>query len=293
MISRQSLEEKLDEISDGKLEYKVVLRDFWRDFSAAIDDIKELRVGDVLDALNEDLAPLAFPARADGSNPRICPKCGTGNLSLKLGKFGAFRRLLQLSGLQLHQAIGRGSWRSRWRSRRKATSRNARASILSPARKSPSAPDASGPTSSAATARKPSALRCPRAGPSTTPTMKRRWRCCRLPRDIGKHPETGKMISAGVGRYGPYVTHDGTFANVELVEEVFSIGLNRAVTVLAEKQAKGPGRGRTGTPAALKALGNHPDDNQPITVRDGKYGAYVNHGKTNATLPKGKDPSSR
>lgn len=98
------------------------------------------------------------------------------------------------------------------------------------------------------------------------------------------------MISAGVGRYGPYVAHDGTFANVESVEEVFSIGLNRAVTVLAEKQAKGPGRGRTGTPAALKALGNHPDDNQPITVRDGKYGAYVNHGKTNATLPKGKDP---
>ncbi len=85
-----SLEEKLDEISDGKLEYKSVLRDFWRDFSAAIENIKDLRVGDVLEALNEELSPLAFPARADGSNPRTCPKCGTGNLSLKLGKFGAF-----------------------------------------------------------------------------------------------------------------------------------------------------------------------------------------------------------
>ena len=100
------------------------------------------------------------------------------------------------------------------------------------------------------------------------------------------------MISAGVGRYGPYVLHDGTYANVENVEEVFSIGLNRAVAVLADKLAKGPGRGRTGTPAALKTLGNHPADDQPITVRDGKYGAYVNHGKTNATLPKGKDPQS-
>ncbi|TJW75336.1 MAG: DNA topoisomerase I, partial [Mesorhizobium sp.] len=85
-----SLEEKLDEISDGKLAWKDVLRDFWKDFSGAVADIKELRVTDVLDALNEELAPLVFPAREDGSNPRICPKCGTGNLSLKLGKFGAF-----------------------------------------------------------------------------------------------------------------------------------------------------------------------------------------------------------
>ncbi|TIW21283.1 MAG: type I DNA topoisomerase, partial [Mesorhizobium sp.] len=85
-----SLEEKLDEISDGKLAWKDVLRDFWKDFSGAVDDIKELRVADVLDALNDELAPLVFPAREDGSNPRICPKCGSGNLSLKLGKFGAF-----------------------------------------------------------------------------------------------------------------------------------------------------------------------------------------------------------
>jgi DNA topoisomerase I len=97
------------------------------------------------------------------------------------------------------------------------------------------------------------------------------------------------MISAGIGRYGPYISHDGTYANLESAEDVFSIGLNRAVTVLAEKQAKGPGRGR-GTPAALKELGEHPDGGV-ITVRDGKYGPYVNWGKVNATLPKGKDPA--
>ena len=112
-----------------------------------------------------------------------------------------------------------------------------------------------------------------------------------LPRDVGQHPESGKMISAGIGRYGPFVLHDGTYANLDSVEDVFSIGLNRAVSVIAEKQLKGRGGRNGGTPAALKSLGEHPDGGE-ITVRDGKYGPYVNHGKVNATLPKGKDPVS-
>ena len=111
-----------------------------------------------------------------------------------------------------------------------------------------------------------------------------------LPRDVGPHPETGKMISAGIGRYGPYVAHDRTFANLDNVEDVFSIGLNRAVSLIAEKQVGGKGRGRA-TPAALKELGDHPDGGT-ITVREGRYGPYVNWGKVNATLPKGKDPAS-
>jgi DNA topoisomerase-1 len=111
-----------------------------------------------------------------------------------------------------------------------------------------------------------------------------------LPRDVGRHPESGKMISAGIGRYGPFVLADGTYANLESVEDVFSIGLNRAVSVLAEKKAKGPG-GRS-TPAALKDLGEHPDGGGKVTVRDGRYGPYVNWGKVNATLPKGKEPMS-
>jgi len=113
-----------------------------------------------------------------------------------------------------------------------------------------------------------------------------------LPRDIGKHPESGKMISAGIGRYGPFLLHDGGYANLETVEDVFSVGLNRAVTVIAEKAAKGPGGRGRGTPAALKELGEHPHGGGAITVRDGKYGPYVNWGKVNATLPKGKDPQA-
>src|SRR5690606_35192034 len=110
-----------------------------------------------------------------------------------------------------------------------------------------------------------------------------------LPRDVGQHPETGKMISAGIGRYGPFLLHDGTYANLESVEDVFSVGLNRAVSLIAEKKAKGP-RGRA-KPAALKELGEHPDGGV-ITVRDGRYGPYVNVGKVNATIPKEKDPMS-
>ena len=112
-----------------------------------------------------------------------------------------------------------------------------------------------------------------------------------LPRDVGQHPESGKMISAGLGRYGPFLLHDGKYANLETIEDVFSVGINRAVSVIAEKAAKGGGRERS-APAALKDLGEHPDGGGVITVREGRYGPYVNFGKVNATLPKGKDPAS-
>jgi len=112
-----------------------------------------------------------------------------------------------------------------------------------------------------------------------------------LPRDVGLHPETGKMIAAGIGRYGPFLLHDGAYANLETVEDVFTIGLNRAVTVIAEKKSRFSKGGGRATPAALKELGEHPDGGA-ITVRDGRFGPYVNWGKVNATLPKGKDPAS-
>ncbi len=285
-----SLEEKLDEISDGKLEYKVVLRDFWRDFSAAVEEIKELRVTDVLDALNEELAPLAFPARADGSNPRICPKCGTGNLSLKLGKFGAFVGCSNYPECGYTKQLGAES------TGENGEARGDEPKVLGAdpftAEEITVRSGRFGPYVQRGEGKEAKRGSLPKGWTVESIDHEKALALLSLPRDIGQHPESGKMISAGIGRYGPYITHDGTFANVESVEDVFSIGLNRAVTVLAEKVANGPGRGRTGTPAALKSLGEHPDDKQPITVRDGKYGAYVNHGKTNATLPKGKDPQS-
>ncbi|ESZ76629.1 type I DNA topoisomerase [Mesorhizobium sp. L103C105A0] len=286
-----SLEEKLDEISDGKLAWKDVLRDFWKDFSGAVADIKELRVTDVLDALNEELAPLVFPAREDGSNPRICPKCGSGNLSLKLGKFGAFVGCSNYPECSFTRQLGDAA--------------------------NPNGENGGGEDGTKVLGNDPYTaeeitLRSGRFGPyiqrgdgkeAKRSSLPKGWTpdaidhekalaLLSLPRDIGKHPESGKMISAGLGRYGPFVLHDGTYANVDSIEDVFSIGLNRAVTVIAEKQLKGKGGRNGGTAAALKELGDHPDGGGKIVVRDGKYGPYVNYGKVNATLPKGKDPQS-
>lgn len=286
-----SLEEKLDEISDGKLAWKDVLRDFWKDFSGAVADIKELRVTDVLDALNEELAPLVFPAREDGSNPRICPKCGTGNLSLKLGKFGAFvgcsnypecsftRQLGDAANPNGENGGGDDGTKVLGKDPYTAEEITLRSGRFGPYLQRGDGKDA-----------KRSSL--PKGWTPETIDHEKALALLALPRDIGKHPETSKMISAGLGRYGPFVLHDGTYANLDSIEDVFSIGLNRAVTVIAEKQSKGKGGRNGGTPAALKELGDHPDGGGKIVVRDGKYGPYVNFGKVNATLPKGKDPQS-
>ncbi|WP_315919591.1 type I DNA topoisomerase [Mesorhizobium sp. SP-1A] len=286
-----SLEEKLDEISDGKLAWKEVLRDFWKDFSASVDDIKELRVSDVLDALNEELAPLVFPAREDGSDPRICPKCGTGNLSLKLGKYGAFvgcsnypecgytRQLGENGNGNGENGAGEDGTKVLGKDPYTGEEITLRSGRFGPYVQRGEGKEA-----------KRSSL--PKGWTVESIDHEKALALLSLPRDVGKHPESGKMISAGLGRYGPFVLHDGTYANLDSIEDVFSIGLNRAVTVLAEKQAKGKGGRNGGTPAALKDLGDHPDGGGKVTVRDGRYGAYVNFGKVNATLPKGKDPQS-
>jgi DNA topoisomerase I len=285
------LEEKLDQISDGKLSWKDVLRDFWKDFSGHVEGIKELRVSEVLDALNEELAPLVFPTREDGSNPRICPKCGSGNLSLKLGKFGAFVGCSNYPECGYTRQLG------------DATGGNGEAAggvdgdkvlgtdpytqeeiVLKSGRFGPYVQRGEGKDA------KRSSL--PKGWSPDSIDHEKALALLALPRDVGKHPESGKMISAGLGRYGPFLLHDGSYANLESVEDVFSIGLNRAVTVIAEKKEKGAnGRGRS-APAALKELGDHPDAGGKITVRDGRYGPYVNWGKVNATLPKGKDPAT-
>jgi DNA topoisomerase I len=282
------LEEKLDQVSAGDLNWKDVLRNFWNDFFAQIEDTKELRVTDVLDALNEALAPLVFPKREDGSDPRVCQVCGTGQLSLKLGKYGAF--------------VGCSNYPDCNYTRQLSTEGGSEAEALG---NEPKALGKDPLTDEEIT------LRSGRFGPyvqrgdgkeAKRSSLPKGWKVedidhekalalLNLPRDVGKHPESGKMISAGLGRYGPFVLHDGTYANLESIEDVFSIGLNRAVTVIAEKQANGGKRGGRTAAAALKALGDHPDGGA-ITVRDGRYGPYVNWGKVNATLPKGKDPQT-
>ncbi len=283
-----SLEEKLDEISDGKLDWKDVLRDFWKDFSSHVAETKELRVTNVLDALNDELAPLLFPPREDGSNPRVCPKCGTGNLSLRLGRNGAFVGCSNYPECSYTRQFGAAEGDPNGGAdgpKVLGTDPYTNEEIsLRSGRFGPYVQRGDGKDA------KRSSL--PKGWAPDSIDHEKALALLSLPRDVGKHPESGKMISAGLGRYGPFVLHDGTYANIESIEDVFSIGLNRAVSVIAEKQLKSKGPRGGGTPAALKDLGPHPDGDGNITVRDGRYGAYVNHGKVNATLPKGKDPMS-
>ncbi|MCF7645195.1 type I DNA topoisomerase [Bacillus subtilis] len=280
-----ALEEKLDLISDGKLSWKDVLRDFWKDFSGNVDSTKELRVTNVLDALNEQLSALAFPDRGDGMDPRICPTCGEGNLSLKLGKYGAFvgcsnypecKFTRQLGGEGEGDAAASDEPRVLGQDPVTGEDITARTGRFGPYIQRGEGKEA-----------KRSSL--PKGWSLGELDLEKALQLINLPRDVGPHPESGKMITASLGRYGPYIAHDGAFANVDSIEDVFEIGINRAVTVLAEKAAKG-GRTRA-TPAALATLGDHPDGGS-ITVRDGRYGPYVNWGKVNATLPKGKDPAT-
>jgi DNA topoisomerase-1 len=284
-----SLEEKLDSISAGDLNWKDVLRDFWKDFFAQIEQTKELKVSDIIDAMNDALAPLLFPPRADGGDPRVCQVCGTGRLSLKLGRYGAFigcsnypdcNFTRQLSS----EAADEGSVSNEPVSFGTDPLTGEEVTLRS-GRFGPYVQRGDGKTAKRAS--------LPKGWRPDMMDLEKALALLNLPRDIGAHPETGKMISAGIGRYGPFVLHDGVYANLESVEDVFSIGLNRAVAVLADKASKSAGGGRSARAAAsaLKELGDHPDGGK-VTVRDGRYGPYVNWGKVNATLPKGKDPQS-
>nr|MCU0829899.1 DNA topoisomerase [Rhizobiaceae bacterium] len=280
------LEEKLDAISAGELDWKSVLRDFWRDFSAQIDQTKELRITNVLDALDEALGPMLFPARGDGGNPRQCPKCGSGRLGIKLGKFGSFIGCSNYPECQYTRQFGETG--------EGETDAAGADGILG---KDPHTGEEVslktgrfGPYVQRGDGKEAKRSSLPKGWKPEDIDIEKALALLSLPRDIGQHPESGRMISAGLGRYGPFLLHDGAYANLPTIEDVFSIGINRAVSVLAEKKER-PGRARGSAPAALKSLGDHPEGG-PVTVREGRYGAYVNHGAVNATLPKGKDPQS-
>jgi DNA topoisomerase-1 len=287
------LEEKLDLISDGKLAWKDVLRDFWREFTGSVDDIKDLRVGEVLEALNEILGPHIFPPREDGSDPRSCPSCKVGRLSLKIsGKYGAF--------------IGCGNYPECRFTRQLTDTGTGDGEAATPDGKQLGFDPDSGLAVTLRTGRfgpyvqlgegseeeKPKRSSLPKGVDAGSIDLEYAVKLLSLPREVGAHPETGKPITAGLGRYGPFILHDGTYANLEGIEEVFSVGLNRAVTLLAEKAAGGKSRFQRAKPTVLKDLGEHPDGGGKIEVLSGRYGPYVKHGAVNATIPNGKDPAA-
>ena len=289
-----NLENQLDDVSAGDADYKELLSKFWRDFSAAISETSDLRISEVLDVLDEALAPQLYPPREDGTDPRVCPKCGAGQLHLKTSRTGGFvgcgnypecnytrpisgegaegyeRILGEDDGDEIHLKSGRfGPYVQRG----EATPEN----------------------------KKPPRSSLPKQGRDVLPGwgpneigLEQAVTLLTLPRDVGQHPEGG-VVQANLGRFGPYIAHQKpdeekpVYVNLKETLDVFEIGMNRAVEMLAEKRAN-PGRGRRAAAKALKELGDHPESGGAISIMDGRYGPYVKWEKVNATLPKDVEP---
>ncbi|MCX7280308.1 MAG: type I DNA topoisomerase [Alphaproteobacteria bacterium] len=273
------LEEKLDAVSDGKLDWKQLLRDFWTEFSATVGETKNLRITHVIDELEKVLEPHIFPPGADGVDPRKCPSCEGGRLNLKLGKFGAFIGCTNYPECRFTKQMGASEGDAGPQdigedpaTGEKITLRTGRY----------------GPYVQRGEGDKPKRSGLPQGTDKSDVDLEMSLKLLALPREVGLHPEDGKKISANFGRFGPYVAHDGIYASLPSPEDVFEIGLNHAVTLLAEKKAKGPGRRGAQT---LKDLGAAPDG-KPIKVLKGKFGPYVSDGETNATLHEGMEPDS-
>ena len=283
------LEEKLDKISNSEIDWKEVLRDFWKDFNAAVGGTKELRTTQILDSLNELLGPHIFPPRADGADPRLCPNCNKGMLSLKLGKYGAF--------------IGCSNYPECRYTRTLAQSANgeAQADGERPGVRVLGEDPQTGEEISVREGRfgaylqqgegdKPKRSSLPKDLAVADVTLEQAIALLALPREVARHPTSGEPILAGLGRYGPYVQHGKTYANLGKDDHILEIGANRAIDLIVAKESGAGGR-RFG-PSAGRVLGEHPTLKGAVAVKEGRYGAYVNHGKANATLPQGTDPAT-
>jgi len=273
------LEEKLDDVSDGRLDWHALMRAFWDDFSKAIEQTRELKISDVVDALDRDLGPHFFPPKEDGSDPRVCPACQKGRLGLKLGRYGSFigcsnypecqftRRLAIEGGEGDAEVLKEGM---RTLGQHPDTSEDVTV------RRGPyglyvqqGEPD---PLDKKA---KPRRTSLPKGMEGDTITLDQAVGLLSLPRLVGTHPETGQPMHAGLGRFGPYIKMGSIFGSLDKDDDILSIGLNRAVDVIGRKLA------------SVRVVGQHPKDKADIQVRKGRFGPYLQHGQTVANLPKG------
>ncbi|GAB0114650.1 type I DNA topoisomerase [Acidisoma sp. C75] len=279
------LEEKLDEISAGGADWRAVMRAFWHDFSEAVEQTRDLKISDVINALDDDLGPHFFPAKEDGADPRACPACGTGRLGLKLGRHGSFigcsnypecqytRRLAVSGGEEGEETLKEGL---RVLGQDPATGEEVTV------RRGPyglyvqlgePAP-AEDRKDKKAKAEKPKRMSLPRGLDGETITLDQALGLLTLPRLIGIHPETGEPMEAAIGRFGPYIRMGSVYASLDRDDDVLAVGANRAVDLLAKKLA------------SVRSLGAHPKDGEPIQVKKGRFGPYAQHGKIVATLPR-------
>jgi len=291
-----ALEEELDDVSAGERNYKNVLDRFWRDFAVAIAEAMDQSITEVLEKINDVLAPHLFPPTEDGTDPRLCQNCGTGRLSMRTARSGgAFIGCSNYPECKYTRPFG-------------PPNPELEASAIPPEGKLLGEDDGDniwihkgrfGPYAQRGEVtddnKKPNRQSIPKEWPPEDLDLAQAVRLLSLPRLIGTHPEDGVNVWANIGRYGPYIKHadttsnrGGTNANLESLEEVFDVGMNRAVQLLAEKVAS---RGGRGAPAkVLRDMGDHPDEGGNISIMEGKYGPYVKWEKVNATVPKDIQP---
>jgi len=283
------LEEQLDRISNNELAWRDLLRDFWRDFTAAVAGIQDLRIAAVIDALDEVLGPHLFPPRADGTDPRSCPLCGNGQLSLRLGKFGGFIGCSNYPECRYTRQLAAGGAGSGPDGGMKKLGEDPVSGLDVTLRSGRFGPYVQ--LGEAVEGTKPKRSGLPKGLAPDDVDLDKALGLLSLPREVGKHPDDGEPIVAGVGRFGPYVQHGKSYASLETGDDVLNIGLNRAVTLIEEKKLKGPRGKRFGSDPG-RSLGDHPDKGGAIVVKNGRYGPYASHDGVNATLPSDKTPET-
>ena len=269
------LEEELDDVSGGRLDWHKLLNDFWRDFQPKAGEVMDQKPSEITQALDEFLAPWLYPPRMDGSDPRVCPQCGNGRLSLRGGRFGAFVACSNYPDCRYTQKFGQGGEQAS----SEGPTELGDGILLKSGRFGPYVEQGDKRAS------------IPKDIAPEELTAEIAQRLLSLPREIGAHPQTGKLITASIGRYGPYLAHDGKYAKLNSTLEVFETGMNAAVAKLADA-ASGAGRRQGGSREPIAVLGKHPASGAELKLMAGRYGPYVTDGATNATLPKGSKPEA-
>ena len=271
------LEDELDDISGGRMGWREVLEEFWRDFKPKTAEVMEQKPSEITAAIDDFLAPWLFPDKGDGADPRLCPACGEGRLSLRGGRFGAFVACSNYPDCKYTRRFGA-----------EGGEEDAGPQILGTDRESGQEVSLRtgrfGPYVQLGEGKEAKRASLPKDVPQESLDLDMALKLLSLPRTVGPHPETAKPITASLGRYGPYLAHDGKYAKLASTAEVFEIGMNAAVAKLADA-ASGGGRSR-GSREPLKSLGAHPRTGAEIKLMAGRFGPYVTDGTTNATLPK-------
>ncbi|MGF1503338.1 MAG: type I DNA topoisomerase [Paracoccaceae bacterium] len=283
------LEEELDEVSGGRIDWQDVLDRFWRDFKAKVAETEGLRISEVLDKINEFLAPHLFPDPGDGSDPRACPSCEDGRLAMKTARAGgAFIGCSNYPNCRYTRPLGGDADDEAAKLDGTTLGYDPDTGLAVTLRNGRFGPYVQ--LGEGEGEEKPKRASLPQALKPQDLTLETALGLLSLPRTIGAHPEDGEPVEAGVFRYGPAVRHGKTYANLSDWSDALTVGMNRAVELLAEKKAA-PGRGFGQAKPPLKELGEHPEGG-PVQVMEGRYGPYIKWGKVNATLPKAADPKA-